>query len=243
MRIADKQAASKDAHEAQDRKSRDRNTGGSPDDDRAIEIGDDARCTDGPCGQVRCVVIDPVAQEVTHVVIEAEHRQGLGRLVPLELIGTAGNEVSLKCDLAAFEDLAVAEETEFMPGSVGYATYGPQETLTLPYYGLGLEARTAAENTAQAVTHDALPLGEVGVHRGDCVYATDGEIGIVKGLVIERRAHHVTHVLLQEGHLWGRKEVAIPIGAVTGLENGIQLNIPKAAVQSLPPVDIEHSAP
>jgi hypothetical protein len=27
---------------------------------------------------------------------------------------------------------------------------------------------------------------------------------------------HVTHVLLQEGHLWGRKEVAIPITAVAG---------------------------
>ena len=51
----------------------------------------------------------------------------------------------------------MAEEIQFMPGSVGYATYGPQETLTLPYYGLGLAAVTAAENTAQAVTHDALP--------------------------------------------------------------------------------------
>ena len=77
---------------------------------------------------------------------------------------------------------------------------------------------TAAENAAQAVTHDALPLGEVGVHRGDCVHATDGEIGMVKGLVIERRTHHATHVLLQEGHLWGRRDVAIPIRAVTTFE-------------------------
>ena len=201
-----------------------------------------SRCSDGKCGQVRCMVIDPVSQDVTHIVVEATHRQGLGRLVPLDLVSDAGNGVSLKCDLAAFEDLPVAEEIRFMPGSVGYATYGSQETRTLPYYGLGLAAVTAAENTAQAVTYDALPLGEVAVHRGDRVHATDGEIGVVKGLVIQRRTHGVTHVLLQEGHLWGRKEVAIPIGAVTGLEGRIQLNIPKAAVQSLPPVDIEHSA-
>ena len=40
------------------------------------------------------------------------------------------------------------------------------------------------------------------------------KIGKVEGLVIEPTHGHVTHVLLQEGHLWGRKEVAIPIGSV-----------------------------
>ena len=130
-----------------------------------------------------------------------------------------------------------------MPGSVGHATYGPQETLTLPYYGLGLAAVTAAENTAQAVTHDALPLGEVAVHRGDCVHATDGKIGIVKGFVIERRTHHVTHILPQEGHHpWGRRDVAIPIRAVTTFEGGIRLNMPRVTVQNLPLVVVEHSA-
>ncbi len=246
MKIADKRAADKEAHATRERMAETRDPSpwlhGRPlvmAATATYEIGAAASCSDGPCGQVRCVVVDPVAQDVTHLVIEAKHRKGLGRLVPLDLIEAAGNAVSLNCDLAAFEDLAVAEEIEFMPGSVGYATYGPQETLTLPYYGLGLEA---AENTAQAVTHDALPLGDVGVHRGDRVHATDGDIGVVKGLVIERRTHHVTHVLLQEGHVWGRKEVAIPILAVTGLEGGIHLNIPKTAVQRLPSVDIEHSA-
>ncbi len=65
---------------------------------------------------------------------------------------------------------------------------------------------------------------------------------MVKGLVIERRTHQVTHVLLQEGHLWGRRDVAIPIGAVTAFEGGIQVNMPKATVQNLPLVVIEHSA-
>jgi len=50
----------------------------------------------------------------------------------------------------------------------------------------------------------------------------------------------VTHVLLQEGHLWGRKEVAIPISAVTSIEDGIQLSITKQEVEDLPPVDINH---
>jgi sporulation protein YlmC with PRC-barrel domain len=73
------------------------------------------------------------------------------------------------------------------------------------------------------------------------VHATDGEIGRVQGLVIDPRTHHVTHVLLQEGHLWGSKEVAIPMGALTGVEDGVQLNITKQQVEALPPVGIDHS--
>jgi hypothetical protein len=61
----------------------------------------------------------------------------------------------------------------------------------------------------QAVTRDRVPVGEVEVRRGDHVYATDGPIGRVQGLVIDARDYHVTHVLLDEGHLWGKKEVAI----------------------------------
>jgi sporulation protein YlmC with PRC-barrel domain len=71
------------------------------------------------------------------------------------------------------------------------------------------------------------------------VHATDGDIGRVEGLVIDPRNHHVTHVLLQEGHLWGRKEVAIPISAVATVDDGIRLNIPKGDVQDLPPVDVD----
>jgi hypothetical protein len=47
-------------------------------------IGADARCTDGACGKVIRVVVDPVARAVTHLVVEPKHRHGLGRLVPLD---------------------------------------------------------------------------------------------------------------------------------------------------------------
>ena len=50
----------------------------------------------------------------------------------------------------------------------------------------------------------------------------------------------MTHLLLKEGHLWGRKEVAIPIGAVARIDDGIRLTITKREVEDLPPVDINH---
>jgi hypothetical protein len=46
----------------------------------------------------------------------------------------------------------------------------------------------------------------------------------------------VTHILLEEGHLWGRKQVAIPVSAVASIEDGIRLNITKRQVEDLPPL-------
>jgi sporulation protein YlmC with PRC-barrel domain len=205
-------------------------------------IGADATCSDGACGEVTRVVVDPVARAVTHLVVEPKGRQGLGRLVPVDLVDAAAGEIQLRCTMAEFDELDFAEETQFVPGSSGYAAYGPDQVLAWPYSSLGgLSVQgDMVPGVSQTVTYDMVPLGEVAVRRGEHVHATDGDIGRVEGLVIDPRNHHVTHVLLQEGHLWGRKEVAIPISAVAGVDGGIRLNITKHEVQELPPVDIDH---
>jgi sporulation protein YlmC with PRC-barrel domain len=112
------------------------------------------------------------------------------------------------------------------------AGYSASQVLALPYFGLGMGT------IPPPLIVDALPLGEVGVRRDEAVHATDGEIGRVRGLVIEPGSHQVTHVLLEEGHLWGRKEVAIPIRAVVGIHDGIALDMTKQEVQDLPEIDL-----
>jgi sporulation protein YlmC with PRC-barrel domain len=198
-----------------------------------ITIGVTAQCSDGECGAVSRVVIDPVARTLTHIVVEPRHRQGLGRLVPLDLITSSNDEVTLRCSVDEFERLDKAEETDFLPGTA-YEGYDGQFVLPLPYLPLG------PGSTTLPVTYDRLPLGEVAVRRGVRVHATDGEIGKVQGLVIDPGDHCVTHVLLQEGHLWGREEVAIPVSAVVVFEPEIQLSITKQEVRDLPAVDVGH---
>jgi sporulation protein YlmC with PRC-barrel domain len=206
-------------------------------------IGAEASCSDGMCGEVSRVIVDPVAEAVTHLVVEPKHQRYRGRLVPLDLLdGTAG-DIRLRCTRAEFEELDPAEETEFIAATIGYAGYDPGQVGYWPYSGLGgmgMGMGMGGMGTGgETVTRDTVPLGEVEVHRGDHVQATDGAIGRVQGLVIDRGSRHVTHVLLQEGHLWGRKEVAIPISAVASTGDGIQLRISKQDVQDLPPVDID----
>jgi sporulation protein YlmC with PRC-barrel domain len=198
-----------------------------------FKIGVDAVCTDGLCGEVIRVVVDPVARAVTHLVVEPKHREGLGRLVPLDLVQASASQVKLACTLEQFNKLELAEETHFLPGGDLYPGYAASQVFAMPYYGLGMGT------IAPPLITDAVPLGEVAVRRGEHVHATDGEIGRVQGLVIEPDNHQVTHVLLQRGHIWGRTQVAIPIGAVAAIDNGIRLNMTKHEVQALPPIGVD----
>jgi len=207
-------------------------------------IGADARCADGVCGKVTRVVVDPVARAVTHLVVQPRHWPGLGRLVPLGLVAAATpTEVRLRCTRAEFDELGFAEDAHFAQGTSldRYADYSAEQMLMLPYY-----SRVVGEDMAQtredesAGAHGSLPPGEVGVRRNKRVYATDGEIGRVEGLVIDPGNHHVSHVLLQEGHVFGRRQVVIPIRVVTEVIDVVQLNITKQQVENLPPVNIDY---
>jgi len=64
-------------------------------------IGAKAQCTDGDCGEVRRVIVNPVAREVTHLVVEPKGRLGLARLVPLDLVDASGDQVEIHCTLAS----------------------------------------------------------------------------------------------------------------------------------------------
>jgi sporulation protein YlmC with PRC-barrel domain len=207
--------------------------------DATFTIGSPAACTDGPCGKVSKVVVDPVARSLTHLVVEPEHRSGLGRLVPLDRVEPGADGVQLGYTLDEFDALPHAEENDFLPGGSGYQDYEAHEAYYWPYFGIEGGPDPLVANASGIVTHDTLPPGEVGVRRGDRVHATDGEIGKVEGLVVDGHGGHVTHVVLQEGHAWGRKDVAIPVGAVIRMDGGgISVSLSKHEIGALPAVDL-----
>ena len=186
-------------------------------------IGARASCTDGHCGEVRRLIIDPATETVTHLVIQPGHRQEAGRLVPVHLVETTDGEIRLRCTRADFDKLDHAAERDLVAGGVSPQIVGSRNV-------------TAGEVRQETVLEDVIPVGEQEVGPGDPVHAVDGEIGRVQGFLVSPGDDRVTHVLLQEGHLWGRKKVAIPISAVTGADDGIRLNLTKEQVGELPAV-------
>ncbi|HEX5304055.1 MAG TPA: hypothetical protein VFW50_44385 [Streptosporangiaceae bacterium] len=209
-----------------------------------FEMGAKASCSDGSCGEVRRAILDPASRTVTHLVIEPRHDRAKGRLVPLELVDATGPEIRLRCTLAEFERLEPSEEVDLAEGMDYGGGYGQAEAVqgygnvggsaSGMGIGMGLGHRTPV-----VVSH-AVPLGETEVGPHDSVLAVDGEIGRVEGFAVDPVRHEVTHILLKEGHLWGRKEVAIPVSAVVSLDVGIQLSLTKKQVEDLPPLGQSH---
>ena len=207
-------------------------------------IGAEVTCSEGACGKLTRVVIDPVARALTHVVVEPQVRGELGRLVPVELVEPTAEGIRLRCGMNEFNALEEAEETRFLMEEGEQMGYGAGEMLAWPYYGLnmgtgvGMDMGAMAAQSAQYLV-DRVPGGEVELRRGDHVHATDGDIGQIQGLVIDPEGHRVTHVLLQEGHLWGRRQLAIPIAAVKEVSaDGVQLVLSRDEVRDLPPVEL-----
>jgi sporulation protein YlmC with PRC-barrel domain len=205
-------------------------------------LGADVSCSDGPCGEVRGLIVEPGTQAVTHLVVDPKHR-GRGRLVPVDLVDAAVREITLRCTRAEFDKLDPAEETDQLPTGGGDQVYNP-DMGAMGTIGASLNsANLRLFDGAKVTTYDTVPVGEVDVCRDDPVCATDGVIGRIQGLVIDPGSHHVSHIVLAEGHLWGSKDVAIPISAVTKVGDVMRLTMSKQEVQDLPPADIRHPAP
>ncbi len=210
-----------------------------------FRIGAKASCSDGFCGQVRRVLTDPATGKITHLVIEPKHRAELGRLVPLELVDTATGDIRLRCTIAEFGELEASEEVALAEGEDYGGGYGSGESVqgygNVGSMGVGgsvsgMGIGAGVGHRVRTVTHHVVPMGEAELCPGEHVHAVDGEIGQVLGFIVDPDDQRVTHVLLKEGHLWGRKEVAIPISAVTAIDEGVRLSITKQQVEDLPPV-------
>lgn len=96
--------------------------------------------------------------------------------------------------------------------------------------GTGLGSGTAPLR----ITSDRIPAGTAELRPGEHVHATDGPIGKVQGLIVLNHGHRVARVLIGQGHLWGKRTVAIPVSAVADFSDGIRLSLARDEVRDLP---------
>jgi sporulation protein YlmC with PRC-barrel domain len=215
-----------------------------------FRLGTDVGCTDGECGTLKSVVVNPGDDVVTHLVVEPKHEQEYGRLVPLRLIhrvlsSAGGNEVRLDCTMEAFGELDAAETTYLSPaeedpgirpgGSASWPYYAPPGVMGGP----GLPADPT--EGAQAVTVDTVPdqlPGEEETTRGQHVHTTDGHVGHVQGIAVDPGTGRVTYVLVRMGHLWRHKVVLVPRSAIADVGiDGFHLNVTTQQCKDFPPAD------
>jgi sporulation protein YlmC with PRC-barrel domain len=193
-----------------------------------LELGTPVRCTDAVYGELADLVIDPTRKRVTHVVVRPEHQEpAASRLVPIELIDESKGEreLVLRCTVDDVNELETVHEFAFLrlgefPTEDPKWDVGVSDVLAAPYYeGTGFGEYVGDFGTNDAVTYDRVPKGEVEVRRASPVYSADGHhLGHVEGFVVDAD-DHITHVVLERGHLWGKRDVTIPIGSIAEVAN------------------------
>ena len=205
----------------------------SSDAQETLKIGVQVHATDGPCGNLARLIFNPITDVLTHLIVEPGHHDEQARVVPFDLVVSASEDViQLSCTKERYDQLDSAEDVEMLRDTTGkYDGFSS----TSMYFGVG----RPLGHHPQPMYSDSVPLGEIEIRQGDPVHAKDGEIGAVQGLVIDPADHHVTHVLLQEGHLWGRKQVAIPIGVANRVAYEVRVDLTKDEIEALPPVSLK----
>ena len=211
------------------------------------DIGSEVSCRDAEqCGRLECVVVDPVAERLTHLIVAARHGAA-GRLVPVALAHTEDKDVVLNCGKEEFDRLEPSVATHFVPYPDAELRYGAMEgeIVRWPWYGLAPAGAVMGLTCVDPMAspdieiEDRVPAGRVRIRRGERVVAADGPVGHVRGLVVDPADEAVTHVLLDEGHLWGHKRVAIPVGAVSGIDpEGVRVRLTKHQIKDLPPMEV-----
>jgi sporulation protein YlmC with PRC-barrel domain len=210
-----------------------------------LELGSPVRCTDGTFGELADVVIDPISKRLTHLVVRPRQEDGQARLVPVELAasGDQGSEISLRCTVAELNTLESVQEFAYLrldevPVEDPDWDVGVQDVLALPYYEADPSGPIPIYDTNVGLRYDRVPKGEVEIRRSSAVTSADGHaLGQVDGFVVE--SEQITHFILERGHLWGRRDVTIPIGAVATVEtDAVTLSLSRDEVGALPSVRV-----
>ena len=206
-----------------------------------VPINARVECTDGPSGQVVAVVVDRQTRRVTHVAVEDKSLAyaPYQRLVPLDQVTEATtSSIRLRCTRDEVDRMVPFVHTRYLlKPQEDYSEYEGGEGPTPP-------GQWGTPSTVGAVTtrveEEAVSAGDVAIHYGMAVKAVSHKVGQVDELVVDPDSGEVTHLLMREGHLWGKKDVTVPLSAIGAVDvDEVVLTIDREAIQALPAVPVK----
>lgn len=198
-----------------------------------IPINVDVLCAGELCGRSTCLIVNPIDARITHLVVIENDFPYIERLVPVEtILDSSPNSIQLDCNKVRLSDMAPFKEADFISEGQLESTlpYG-RPYLIWPY--------SIYDGMPILLEHEHIPAGEVVIRRGTSVKATDGQVGKVDEFLIDPKNDLITHLVLREGHLWGRKDVTIPVSEIDKItDDAVYLKLGKKVIAALPAVSI-----
>jgi uncharacterized membrane protein len=199
-----------------------------------IPLNAEVECTDGSCGQSTCLIVNPLSETVTHVVVREKWMPHTEFMVPLDrVVDTSSEAIKLACTIAEFRQMESFVGTHYVESSHYQPYYGWDTMMAYPY-------AVPPEGVDLPAEYERVPPGQLAVHRGTYVQATDGLVGQVDELLIDPESGHITHLVLRKGHLWGKKVLTLPVSEIDHTDDeNVYLKLDKQTVSSLPAIPLK----
>ena len=208
-----------------------------------IPVNAEVECYDGYAGHCTHVIVNPISKRITHLVVKSARPPLREYMVPMDQVeGTNPRLISLKCSVDELEEMQRFILAEYLNTRVpdyerwrdGYLAW-PMVLPAAGYYEYS--------NTLVAVEHENIPAGELPVHRGAKVEATDGPVGQVDELLVDSASMRIMHLIMRERHVFMEREVAIPVSQIDHVEEDrIYLKLDRKGVEELPTIPVERWA-
>jgi len=205
-----------------------------------LRLGASVRCDGAVVGHAVDVVVDPARLLLTHVAVE--NSRGVVRLVPIKLIDGPPDRpgaLTLSCSEADLRELEPVRQFARMafdefPAAEAEADVGVQTIGWMPY----LEDAQFGDYVGPfeqtiSLTYDLIPKGDAELGRSSPVISAEGEdVGHVEGLLVDEG--RITHVVLEQGHLWRTRDVAVPVDVVASIKtDAVAVRLTKAEIAAL----------
>ncbi len=193
-----------------------------------LPVTADVYCADGHGGHSTYVIGNPATQQVTHLVVKEDRIPFIERLVSIDqVVETTPELIRLRCTRDELAQMPPFIQTDYILADIpNYeaAYLYPNWSVTVPM-----------EKRLIPLEHESIPAGELAVHRGATVEATDGYVGRVDEFLVDPENERITYLVMREGHLVSQKEVTIPVSAIARVEEDtVYLKLDKAGVEALP---------
>lgn len=203
-----------------------------------LELGGAVRTADGDARVLADVVVDAGGKRVTHLVVEPDGEHEAARLVALELVRAGSGALALTCTTESLEGMEPVRGFAYVPEQ-GVPeddkewSVGVEDVILAPSYdAVGLGEPELDPNVS--VLYDRVPKGEVELRGSSDVYSSDEHhLGTVHAVEVDDGGR-IASVAVRRGHLWWKRELAIPTDAIASLETDlVTLGIDKNGLGSL----------
>jgi sporulation protein YlmC with PRC-barrel domain len=198
-----------------------------------IPLNVDVHCSNGRCGRSTHLIVNPTTERLTHVVVKERRPSRKERQVPIRwVISSTPEVILLDRTTDEFAQLQEFNQTDFIYTDVPHYATDPKLTAIWPYV---VPAKRVIDDT-----YERISPGELAVRRGARVRATDGSVGRIDEFLVEPKSGQITHLVLREGHLWGKKVITIPISEIDHIdEKVVYLKVEKKSVEEMPAIAVK----